>query len=103
MTEDPTKKLNGEPEPTEDLHAGLSDRALLEMILARLSTLEARFDGRDTNPLLPPNFVERFTALEKEARLTNRKFDKLASDMLEMDAQQRDLTARVEALEQPAN
>lgn len=105
-----------ENEPTKDLTANLTDRQLLELLLervlgleTRLDRLETRFDGRDTNPLLPPNFPERFTALEqemvevkKELRLNNRKFDKLGADVLETYAQQRDMAERVEDLERRA-
>ncbi|MGH9802400.1 MAG: hypothetical protein ACRD82_18705 [Blastocatellia bacterium] len=46
--------------------ADLTDRQLLELLLTRLSQLESRFDGRDTNPLLPANFAERFERSERQ-------------------------------------
>ena len=106
MSEDEaTKDLNG-AEPTKAPTEQLTDRQiLLELrqavagLTERLMRLEVRFEGRDTNPLLPPNFAERFAALDKEVRLTNRKLDKLALDTLETHARQQDLTERVEALE----
>lgn len=105
MTEDPTKKLNGEQEPTKDLTEDLPQGLTMEQKIDWLMETLQRFMARDTNPL-PPNYDERFAALEaniaeikKEQRITNQKLGKLALDTLETHAQQQDLMARVDALE----
>ena len=117
MTEDePTKDLNGE-DPTKDLTADLTDRQLLETILARLSNVEAYIAARpETNPLWERIYKEvaelsigqteikgRLDAMEKELRLMNRKFDVFAQDITKARVDVRDIEERLAALESRPN
>jgi hypothetical protein len=87
MTEDDsTKNLS-------DRQILLALRQVVGALVERVGTLERR-----TNPL-PPNYDERFSALEKAVRLTNHKLDELNANILDVKANYRDLAERVTALE----
>ena len=99
-----------EDDPTKDLTDEMSDRQiLLELrqtmtaMSERLTRLEARFDGRDTNPLLPPNFAERFNALEKDIKEVKRSFKILHGDVLQVRQEHAALEERMDTLEQRPN
>lgn len=107
-----------EDDPTKDL----TDRQILLELRRAVAELTERVaeSERRTNPL-PPNYDARFTALEqslaefraetnarlealeKAARLTNHKLDELNTNAFDMRAVQRELSARVDALESRPN
>jgi BMFP domain-containing protein YqiC len=100
-----------EDDPTKDLTDEMTDRQILLELRRTMGDLVERVTALEhrTNPL-PPNYDERFAALEaniaeikKEQRITNQKLGKLALDVLETHAQQQDLAARVDALESRPN
>ena len=102
MTEDDNTE-----DPTKDLTEGLTDRQLLLQLRQAMSALLERMTELEnrTNPL-PPNYDARFTALEEsvreiraEQRRFSHKLDKLALDLLETHAQQRETADRVTILE----
>ena len=76
-----------ENDNTQELVSDLNDRQLLEMILARLSELEVRFAGRDTNPL-PRNYAERFERVERQIEALGREVRGIRED-LEAERQRR--------------
>jgi hypothetical protein len=109
MTED----INPD-EPTKDLTADLSDRQILLELRRTMGELVERVTALEhrTNPL-PPNYNERFVALEDniarletevremraELRHQGHKLDELAANALDVKAGQRGLAARVAELE----
>ena len=101
MSDNPTEKLESN---------GRFDQliALVQSIDARLQALEKKVDERlyDTRPLwegVQTQLGELRTDIEKGFRQLNRQLDVLAGSIVRLDANQRDLEARVSDVESKAS
>jgi chromosome segregation ATPase len=101
MNDDPTGKLESN---------GRLDQliALVQSIDTKLQALERKVDERlyDTRPLwesVQTQLMELRTDIEKGFRQLNRQLDVLAGNMVRLDANQRDLEARVSDVESKAS
>lgn len=91
MTEDDDTK--GLTEQLTDRQILLELRQAMAAMTERMSELERR-----TTPL-PPNYDERFTALEDRLVRMERKLNTMASDVYDVRAAQSEVERRVDLLE----
>ncbi|MBI3423008.1 MAG: hypothetical protein HY011_08715 [Acidobacteria bacterium] len=101
--------MSNEHDDTKDLTEKLSERELLLMIVRRLGTLETRFDGLearfegcDTNPLLPPNFVETFQTLASDVHDMRNDLRVMCEDIDRERRNRVEIAQRLDTLERRA-
>ena len=94
--------MSNQDEETKDLTANLSDRQLLELLLQRLDRLETRFEGRDTNPLLPPDFTQRFEGMERDIHEMKLDLRVMREDLDRERRTRVEMNQRLEKLEKQA-
>ncbi len=96
---------------SNDTTKDLTDSEKLNLILARLDTVEAILNDRlqDTRPFLQnlhafvdqmnQDMKDRFDRIEKELRSMNRKFEVFNEEMLDMKTDLKDFNARLSDVE----
>ena len=101
MSDDPTEKLEGNGQLDQLI-------TLIQGIDSRLLSLEKKVDERlyDTRPLwegVQTQLGELRADIEKGFRQLSRQLDVLAGSVVRLDANQRDLEARVSDVESKAS